>query len=236
MHNAHILELKMLIFVSLQHRSSAKSEQSCRLISYLHFRKEKWLQIKLVPPSFAFVLPQPQEYLSSHAADDQGQAHVCTLLHISVLVLQMKPLSIFSHPTQSYLIPPPHLSSACDAVTSFLASADAVYPRQKKKFLKILGGLQFTVHATRSVFIQHTRSERFQDFTAAADGGESDKSGKNKTIFQVCAMCCAHKERFYLKLFMTVAAIPIIVFLLLCNVALMIKIEVKQLSKIEVTC
>lgn len=102
---------------------------------FTFLRKEKWLQIKLVLPSFAFILLlQPQECLSSHAADDQGQAHVCTSPHVSVLVLQMKSLSIFSHPTQSYLTPPPHLSSACDAVTSFLASADAVLSPTAKEF------------------------------------------------------------------------------------------------------
>lgn len=60
-------------------------------------------------------------------------------------------------------------------------------------------------------------SHEAQDFTtvAAADGGEREEPRKNRNIFQKCALLCAHKERFYLKLFRRVAAIPIIVFLLL---------------------
>lgn len=132
MRNGHI---KLLILDSLHH-FIWEIVVLFNLV-FTFFRKEKWLQIKLVLPSFAFILLlQPQEGLSSHAADDQGQAHVCTSPHVSVLVLQIKSLSIFSHPTQSYLAPPPHLSSACDAVTSFLASSDAVLSPTAKEIPK----------------------------------------------------------------------------------------------------
>lgn len=63
-----------------------------------------------------------------------------------------------------------------------------------------------------------------------------ESQGKITTSFKCAAPFCPQKERFDLQLFMRVAATPIIVFLLLCNVALMIQIEVKQFYKITVTC
>lgn len=67
---------KMLIFDCPHHSSLEKSEWSCCLIEYLHFREEKCFRIELVLPSFSFIPSQPQERLSSHAADDQGQARL----------------------------------------------------------------------------------------------------------------------------------------------------------------
>lgn len=182
--HGHILVLKMFIFDSLHHSSLEKSERPCRWISFLHFRKEKWLLSKLVLPSFAFILLQPQECLSSYAADDQGQAHVCTLLHVSVLVLQMKLLSIFSHPTQSYLPthPPVSCLRCCDIIP-------AVYHQEQKKFLKNSQrtAVHFTCYQVR-VYPAHTKLKisRFlqQQQQQMVERGKSQ--GKVRTSFK-CA-------------------------------------------------
>lgn len=90
------------------------------------FTFQKWYitRVKRVLAPLAFVLLQPQECLSSHAADGQGQTHICALMHITVRAVQMTTLSM------SDTIPS-CLSNVCDAVTSSPRSAATIYHQQK---------------------------------------------------------------------------------------------------------
>lgn len=132
MRNGHIPVAKMLSFDSLRHSSFEKSEASRRLNQCLHFRKEKWLQIKLVLSAFAFILFQPQECLSSHAVDDQGQARLYfTACQRACLANEVAVNFLTPHTFLSY--PPSHLSSACDAVTSFPVSCRCIFITNSKR-------------------------------------------------------------------------------------------------------
>ena len=164
--------------------------------------------------------------------------HVCTSLLVSVLVLQMKSLSIFSHRTHSYLTPLPtclppvmlwhHSRYLADAFLSPTAKESVGNSPRTAVHLMCHWVSVYPAHAQLKISRFHSSSSRWWR--------ERRARRKNKNIFQMCALFCAHKERVYLKLFMRVTAIPIIMFLLLCNVALMIKLEVKQLNKITVIC
>lgn len=99
-------------------------------------------------------------------------------------------------------------------VTSSPGSADVIYHQQPKKSKKIFlisrfflsSTMHFTLCATGSacVYPAHTelKVSRFRSGRWRREG----RSEENKNIFEMGALFRPHKERFYLKLFMRVAA------------------------------
>lgn len=171
----------------------------------------------MVLPSSFFIILQPQECLSSHTADDQGQAHVCTFAARQRACLANEVAVNFLTP---HLTPLPtclpvmlwhhswHLQmhfTTNSKRNAWKSSVDCSSPYVPP------GQCLSSTHEAKDFNISQQQQQM-------VERGKSQ--GKIRTSFK-CALCSVLTKKFqvkYLKLFMRVAAMPIIVFLLLCSI------------------
>lgn len=193
-----------------------------------------WNELWLPLPSFSFSLRSVCPPTQQMAKVKHISVLWCTSLCVPCKWQRCQSPTLFHPVSQTSVLLWRHLH---DLHLQFITS--------RKEILEILGRfflpstLHFTLCATGSVCVYPAHAELKISRFHSGRWQRGEELKKIRTSLKWLPRSILTKKDFawnYSWESQREKMIPIIVFLVLCNVALMIKIEVKQLNKIRVTC